>query len=129
MVIRTATVSDWNEIDKLVHCSNYFNPINCSTLGGNWLVAEDEDEIKAAIWWFEGQGHAFVGYWVGTGIYGGAMVGAYLSKLLESRGIKLVHSVINANNERAVRTALHLGMGSTTTPYYYMTKEMGNGTV
>jgi len=44
MTVRVATPTDWKAIDELVHCTNYFNPINCSTLGGNWLVSENKDE-------------------------------------------------------------------------------------
>jgi RimJ/RimL family protein N-acetyltransferase len=127
MEIRVAKVADWPEIERLIEETGYFNPLDCATLGGQWLVAVRDEIIIGAIWWFEGQTHAYIDYWAGKGIYAGAALGAQLNELLKRRGVRHVHAVISANNERAVRTALKLGMGTTTTPYYNVWKELPSG--
>lgn len=125
--LKVGTPTDWPKIKAFLDNTGYFDPTYPDTLGGYWLLAMEDDEVRGTIWWFEGQGNAFISYWVGRGIYSGSMLGVKLDQLLAERGIKHTHGVISAERERAVRTALRLGMATTAMPFFYVTKELSNG--
>ena len=125
--LKVGTPADWPKIKAFLDNTGYFDPVYPDAVGGYWILAVEDDEIRGTIWWFEGQGNAFVSYWVGQGVYSGSMLGVKLDQLLRTRGIKTVHGMISAERERALRTALRLGMATIDIPFFYVTKELSNG--
>jgi hypothetical protein len=96
--------------------------------GGHWLVAEEDGNIVATIWFFYEPPYAFVDYWAGKGL--AAMLVAQLAELiLRHLGVKRVLGVVQLENARALNTSVkRLGANSDGHAYYLMHKDIDNGT-
>jgi hypothetical protein len=114
---RLANISDYPAIADYVHKLDYFMPVDPSTLGGLWLVAEQDGVIVGTMWFFVGLGNAYVDYWAGDTAFIAARLGALTQEVLAQMGAKHVRGMIGALNVRAQRLAMGLGMVSTQEQY------------
>ena len=108
---RPAQPDDFPKIAEMVNDTGYFLPVDPSTTGGIWLVARDTEteEIRATLWTFYGQGHAYLGWWVSKSPWVSVRLGAYVQKEFSEAGVHTVTAAIRTGNRPAVKMAEAMG--------------------
>ncbi len=112
MIYRFALVADFPAIADYVHSRDYFMPIDPSTLGGTWLLAEKDGIVQGVIWFFAGGGNAYIDYWAANSARVAARLAICAESTMREMGVKHVRGMIGAQNLAARRLADGLGMVS-----------------
>jgi hypothetical protein len=111
MIIRRANHMDWASIGEFLNLVDYFMPVDPAQLGGEWLLAiNNEGSICGTIWFFAGGQNAFIDYWAATSGRVASKLAATLEAVLRVLGVRYVRATISATNEGARRLATGLGM-------------------
>lgn len=126
MTYRKATPLDWPAIAEFLFGQPYFGPVDLTTIGGHWLIAEENDHVHATLWCFVEPPHAYIDYWASDHAMAAAKLGALGESYLRSHDVRYVHGLIHSDNESALRLATGLGMMAAG-PYNRVFKEVGNG--
>ena len=112
MIYRFGLLDDYPAIADYVHSRDYFMPIDPSTLGGTWVIAESDGVIQGVIWFFAGAGNAYIDYWAANSAMVAARLAICAESTMRAAGIKHVRGMIGADNPRAQRLAFGMGMTS-----------------
>ncbi len=112
MVYRLAEAAELPAISYyLTNHVGYYGMVRADELGGNWLIAlDDEGDVRGTLWEFHGDGNAYVDYWAADMPLVAATLAAMMEIRLKVLGIEKVWSVIMESNRPARRLAAKLGM-------------------
>lgn len=126
MIYRVGLGRDHQAIKELVNATGYYNPIFPETMGGRWVVAENDGTILGCVWVMIEKPNAYIDFWVGKGRTAARLL-AEVESGLERLGIKLIRAMIHESNESAIRMACY-GLGCYgATGYVLIAKELQNG--
>jgi hypothetical protein len=127
MIYRVGLGKDHTKIKELVDATGYYNPIFPRHMGGRWVVAEHDGEIRACAWCMIERPNAYIDYWVGTGRTAFRLM-AELEIAFRKAGVTMVRAMIHESNTNAIRLAVD-GLGVYgQTGYVLIAKELQNGT-
>lgn len=114
MIYRLGGVADWPAISGLISHGDYYQPTNAATLGGQWLVAEKDNQIVGTVWVFHDTINAYVDYLYVIPRYRKTRVPARLlanlHQHLQALGVRRVYSNIREDNQDAKRLVEGFGM-------------------
>lgn len=127
-MIGAAKVTDWPNVTQFLADTHYFMPIDLESLGGQWLVAKnDNDELLGTIWFFAQPPHLFVDFWAAKSPRAAAKLGIMLEQFMKDNSIRYAHGMISCHNIPATRMAVQ-GLGYIASgPYNRVYKEVRNG--
>ena len=127
MNYRLAGPQDHAAIAAYIADAEYFGPIDPDTLGGHWIIAEHDDEIRGTIWFFAEPPNAYVDYWCGKSIVA-AKLGQLAEHYMAQNNVRYVRGNIQMQNTPAA----HMATGRYTNmaahfPYYLVYKDLASG--
>ena len=126
MTYRVGLGKDHAAIKKMVDDTGYYNPIFPESMGGRWVVAEHEGDIRACVWCMIERPNAYLDYWVGTGRTAFRLL-AELELGLRKAGVTLVRAMIHESNTSALRMAVDGLEAYGQRGYALIAKELQNG--
>lgn len=115
MIYRSGKPEDLDEISGLITNGDYYLHTDAAALGGQWIVAENNDgRIVGVIWFFTQAPHAYIDYYYVHPAYRNTYVagrlGVRLKLELQRHGVRYVRGSVLAHNTTSLRMAEAFGM-------------------
>ncbi|KPJ97106.1 MAG: hypothetical protein AMJ55_00375 [Gammaproteobacteria bacterium SG8_15] len=113
MKYRYATINDLPAITKCIASTQYYGPIDASTLDGHVLLAETDDQVVACMWIMRCGRHCYLDMLSVIPEYQHSGVGVKLLVValrdLRNKGVEYVRASIHKDNKEALRIAEAMG--------------------
>ena len=127
MNYRAAEPADFPEIVEFLDTKQYFCPVNPDSIGGHWVVAEQDGKIRGTVWYFAEPPNCYVDYWAADGPRVATRLLQCLYAGCVTSGLPRIHGMIASDNKQALRFATE-GFGVlAAAPYHRIYKELPNG--
>jgi hypothetical protein len=122
MIYRLGRPEDYSKIKAFVEATGKYHSVEPAIMGGQWMIAEHEDEIRGTVWFFGQAPNAYVDYLAGSGFTAVGLL-KRLELALYQLGVRWVRSMIHNTNAPAMRLAGAMGVYGTD-DYVFVCKEL-----
>ena len=127
MNYRMAEPVDFPAIMEYLDSTKYFNPVNPFDVGGHWIIAELDGEVRGTVWCFAEPPNCFVDYWSASGPVVATKMLWCLNQFCVTNKVTRVHGIIASDNLPALNMATNGYDALAAAPYHRIYKELVNG--
>lgn len=122
MNYRLGIPEDHERIKSFVEDTGVYHDVRPDIMGGQWMIAESDGQIRGTVWFFGQAPNVYVDYLAGKGIVASKLM-ARLELALRQLGVKWVRSMIHSTNKPALRLAGAHGLQGAA-DYVFVAKEL-----